>query len=170
MATAVPMVGQRRVKPSVYLSPIAQPISNNPARIRIIQFTAEPRRQRGASRIEKQNRSRPQCGYGPTLEPSGRRRQVARPGLPRICSVPQDGAGWPAAGARRSRAAAAREQRSDVCQAGVKRPFREHAARHMRPLRPRGRQVQRCRLRTRDRYERCSRLPTTPTRERKERW
>ncbi len=38
IANTVPTVGQRRVKPSVYLSPIAHPISNNPAVTRITQF------------------------------------------------------------------------------------------------------------------------------------
>src|SRR5690554_2388912 len=31
METTVPMVGHKRVKPSVYFKPIAQPISNRPA-------------------------------------------------------------------------------------------------------------------------------------------
>jgi hypothetical protein len=35
----------------VYLSPIAQPISNNPAMIRIVQFITKPHRQYGSSRI-----------------------------------------------------------------------------------------------------------------------
>src|SRR5688572_16017867 len=36
-ATAVHKVGQTRVKPSVYLSPIAQPTSNNPATTKVSQ-------------------------------------------------------------------------------------------------------------------------------------
>jgi|GEM_PF-6179277 len=38
MESTVPTVGQRRVNPSVYLSPIAQPTSNKPATTRINQF------------------------------------------------------------------------------------------------------------------------------------
>src|SRR5262245_56579167 len=39
-ATAVQTVGQRRVKPAVYLSPIAQPTSNSPATISTSQDAA----------------------------------------------------------------------------------------------------------------------------------
>src|SRR5690554_902714 len=35
MDTTVPMVGHKRVKPSVYFKPIAQPISNRPATSKI---------------------------------------------------------------------------------------------------------------------------------------
>src|SRR4249920_3185796 len=38
IATTVPTVGHRRVKPSVYLRPIAHPISRSPAVTRISQF------------------------------------------------------------------------------------------------------------------------------------
>jgi hypothetical protein len=37
METTVPTVGHNRVKPSVYFNPMAQPISNSPAVIRIAQ-------------------------------------------------------------------------------------------------------------------------------------
>src|SRR3989339_1903962 len=40
MAATVPTVGQSRVKPSVYLRPIAQPTSNRPASTRMIQDMA----------------------------------------------------------------------------------------------------------------------------------
>lgn len=38
MESSVPTVGHKRVKPSVYLRPIAQPNSNSPAMIGMLQF------------------------------------------------------------------------------------------------------------------------------------
>src|SRR3546814_426953 len=42
IASTVPTVGHNLVKPSVYFSPIAQPISNSPASTRINQFIIVP--------------------------------------------------------------------------------------------------------------------------------
>src|SRR3546814_453421 len=42
IASTVPTVGHNLVKPSVYFSPIAQPISNSPASTRINQFIVVP--------------------------------------------------------------------------------------------------------------------------------
>src|SRR5262245_56630005 len=42
MATTVPIVGKRRVQPSVYLRPIAQPISQRPATSRKSQAIGMP--------------------------------------------------------------------------------------------------------------------------------
>ena len=43
-AAAVPTVGQRRLNPSVYLRPTAQPISNSPAMTRTTQAIPPPRK------------------------------------------------------------------------------------------------------------------------------
>jgi hypothetical protein len=49
IARIVQMVGPKRVKPSVYFNPMAQPTSNSPARTRIIQAICLPSgRERGA--------------------------------------------------------------------------------------------------------------------------
>src|SRR6185503_18358064 len=42
MAAMVPRVGHKRVKPSVYLSPIAQPTSHKPAMKRVTQAMCVP--------------------------------------------------------------------------------------------------------------------------------
>src|SRR5215213_7824200 len=42
IAATVPTVGHKRVNPSVYLSPIAQPTSNSPAMTRINQAMCRP--------------------------------------------------------------------------------------------------------------------------------
>jgi hypothetical protein len=44
IAATVPTVGHSFVKPSVYFSPMAQPISNNPARTRTTHGIAIPSR------------------------------------------------------------------------------------------------------------------------------